>query len=1197
MKRNSRLKICASLALCMAIAHVAALGAVVWSGAGGNLMWSTPGNWTGGVPGPSADVKFYDPGADPSQGNINNILDSSLTVASLQYANSNNFHSTQLAAGQILTVANGLTVGTGTSNGAAFQLTATMVGTGGTLAVTGGNIFIAQPDGSSGSHRATLDASGLDTLTATVSRALIAVQTSSSSPRRPAGTFNLARTNAIVASGTVPALQVGYGSSNGGNGIMELGQTNAIFANGIQVAGRKSTATMSLNYGYYGTAFALFRGANGSSRVPSWSIGDNSDQTDTTTSSSTGTVDLSGVQVDAQVETMYIGRSKGGNTGAANGTGTLTLDSGIFDVNTLNIGYQGATTDSAGIGTATVGPLATLVVSNTLELAHTTGGGGVANTSGTLNINGGTVRANRILIGGGGVSAINLNSGTLALTNGLGAPAAPIANFSLGDSLLQLVVGGSSTNIVVSTLAISSSTNNSIQIVALPLIPSYPAQFPLIAYSVPGWLYDFVLWPLPGGYVGYLSNNTAQSSVDLVITGGPISLRSLTWRGTPGADWDTSTSNWLYSGTATTYNEGDLVLFDDTAVGSTTVNLTTTLSPTSVTVNNSSKTYTFGGPGNLSGPTGLAKQGTGTLIVNNSGSNDFSGGISIAAGKLQLAGSDNRLPLSSAVTLADDSSAVLDLNNLNQTVGSLAGGGLNGGNVSLGSATLTLDGGSGVYNGLISGSGAVLKNGSGAQVLGGANLYTGGTTVSAGTLAVANLTGSGTGPGSVTVNTNATFAIGGGGPGGSVAVGFITNNGTVSFNRSDDFTLANVIVGDGGVTKNNTNIVLVPFSNSYTGMTTVSAGALRVSSPGALGSGPAGTYVQNDGSARLELIGGINLSEALTLACKGTALGNPPAVVNVSGSNTLSGPITATTGGSYWTFESDADKLTVAGTFTNNATSNQRTVRLRGTSLGEWQSTIIDSTGRQSVTGLLKEEPGTWLLLGSHTYTGNSVINGGVLAVNGSILNSTNLAVNGGALAGSGLINAPVTVSVNGTLAPGWPVSTLTISNSLSLSGTSIMEVSHAAADKVAGLASVSFGGTLQVLVIGPLTGGERFKLFEAASYAGDFATYDLPPLDPPLSWDTSQVASAGLLRVAGGAPPQPQIGEVTISGGNLVLSGNEGPTSGTFQVLTSTNVAAPLAAWTVFASGVFNPDGSFGVTNAINPAQPRAFYLIQVPW
>ena len=79
---------------------------------------------------------------------------------------------------------------------------------------------------------------------------------------------------------------------------------------------------------------------------------------------------------------------------------------------------------------------------------------------------------------------------------------------------------------------------------------------------------------------------------------------------------------------------------------------------------------------------------------------------------------------------------LLNLNGNSQTVGTLSGGGPAGGNISLGAGTLTV-GNSGNYGGTISdnGSGGPIMNGAGTLSLGGNNTFTGGTTVSAGTLA------------------------------------------------------------------------------------------------------------------------------------------------------------------------------------------------------------------------------------------------------------------------------------------------------------------------------------------------------------------------------------------------------------------------------------------------------------------------------
>ncbi|HEY7087752.1 MAG TPA: autotransporter-associated beta strand repeat-containing protein, partial [Tepidisphaeraceae bacterium] len=89
------------------------------------------------------------------------------------------------------------------------------------------------------------------------------------------------------------------------------------------------------------------------------------------------------------------------------------------------------------------------------------------------------------------------------------------------------------------------------------------------------------------------------------------------------------------------------------------------------------------------------------------------------------------LPTTTAVTVAGG--ATLDLNGANQLIGSLAGP--NGSNVTLGSGVLTTGGNntSTTFSGLISGTGGIVKVGTGQFTLVNDNAYTGGTTVSGGT--------------------------------------------------------------------------------------------------------------------------------------------------------------------------------------------------------------------------------------------------------------------------------------------------------------------------------------------------------------------------------------------------------------------------------------------------------------------------------
>jgi len=1182
-------------------------GTITWSGASGSdLYWSTAGNWNpAGAPG-AADVAFFnDTGAASASGeaNANNLVTTSHLVGNLVYGNTNGFHNTLLSPGVVLTVSNNaagqaLFVGTGVDNGGAQTVTATISGAGGSLVVvatnTGSQFNVRQGSASSGAHRATLDLFGLDALDVTVGRLLVAGDGSSSTVaahNRPAGTLILAKTNTIRLVGGAPSLNVGDSGGSSGTSFVDLGITNAIFTDSMTIARQKCVATLRFNANAVGwSPTLLLRGATGE-RVQALALGDNSAPT-TSGVASTGTVDLSGGWVDALVNTCYLGRGLNGN-GTGKATGTLTLENGTFDVNTLYLGYVTTNTAVADVtGTMNVNGSATLVVNNNLQLGRNPGA--TAAAIATLSILGGTVRANAITTTTGTVNAsIYLASGKLTLTNSAGTPAAPLTDVQLYGGTLELVVKKDLTNIVTTGGTVSGTTIN---ILSLPLASAYPVQYPLLQYY--SGSFDAVLGSLPAGnppYQGYLSNNVETMTLYLVITGGPDPQKVLTWRGTPTGDWDTSTANWLAGGSPSVYRDVDEVVFDDSASGTTTVNLTTTLSPFSITVNNSAKPYTFTGPGGLTGSSGLVKRGTGTLTVANNGVNDFTGALVIEAGRVRIEGSADRLPVQASVTLADAATAELDLNNLDQTLASLSGGGAGGGNVTLGSGKLTLGAGSGVFSGVLSGSGGVVKTGAGNQVLAGANLYTGGTLVTGGQLSVANPTGSGTGSGFVQVETNSTFSIGAGGPGGSIAAPVITNNGTVRLDRSDDFTLANTIVGRGAVVKANTNTLLVPISNTYTGLTTISDGALRVSHAEALGDETGETFLSNAAGARLELIENITLREPIRLSQKQSAAGFAPCIVNVSGTNTLAGIIYGHTGGSYWTFRPDNGLMIVSGVFINTTTSGNRYLRLLGAAPGDWQTDFGNNPqGGTSLNHLLKEDVGTWTLSGNNTYNGVTYVGGGLLLVNGAILNSSSVQVTNGALGGTGLIQSPVTVGAEGALAPGVSIGTLTISNTLSLNGTTLMEVSAAGADKVAGLTSISLGGTLKILVSGPLNGTEVFKLFEAGSYSGDFTVYDLPPLDAPLAWDASSVPVNGTLRVTGGVEPPRIAAAGRTADGNFQISGT-GPAGAPYRILSTTNLALPLVNWIEVGSGTFT-GGSFSFTDLNATNHPRRFYGVVTP-
>ncbi len=502
-------------------------GTLVWNGPGAGINnWSAAANWSpAGPPGALTDVKFFDPGAAGlAVSNVNNYLDFGFSgiINSLQYGNTNGNHTTLISPGQTLTVNGGLTVGTETDNGSAQSVFATITGPGAALNMvnSASNLVVRQASTSSGGAlKATLDLSGLDSFIANVSRVEIG---SLGANARPSGTLYLAAANTITASGSSPAILIGGqggGSGNGGNGsFLYLGQTNAIFANSISTAtSKQGGCSMLFNPAFVSdNPVAYFRGLGGDpNRVSLWMIADSTSSGGTV--NTTGTNDFTGGSVDALVDTMVIGRSSTGS-GIGNPSGLLTFDTGTIDVNVLQIGYQGggATLTNIAIGTVIVGNAATLIVNTNIELGHINSGGTNA-TRGILTINGGSVFANTIF-GGRVTNTVSVNSGILAVTNTLGSPGAGIANLSLINSTFEVTPAAGAPAAVVTNLTTGGA--NQIGILSLPAITTFPKQYALIQYSglIAGAGFNFTVAPLPSSYVGFISNNIVNGSVDLVIT-------------------------------------------------------------------------------------------------------------------------------------------------------------------------------------------------------------------------------------------------------------------------------------------------------------------------------------------------------------------------------------------------------------------------------------------------------------------------------------------------------------------------------------------------------------------------------------------------------------------------------------------------------------------------------------------------------
>jgi hypothetical protein len=78
-------------------------------------------------------------------------------------------------------------------------------------------------------------------------------------------------------------------------------------------------------------------------------------------------------------------------------------------------------------------------------------------------------------------------------------------------------------------------------------------------------------------------------------------------------------------------------------------------------------------------------------------------------------------------------------------------------------------------------------------------------------------------------------------------------------------------------------------------------------------------------------------------------------------------------------------------------------------------------------------------------------------------------------------------------------------------------------------------------------------------------------------------------------APTPPVIGNLTLLGTNLTITGTGGPLNGNYAVLVSTNLTLPLNQWPRIATNSFDGTGNFNFTNIINPNLAPQFYLLQL--
>ncbi|EBD6241610.1 fibronectin-binding autotransporter adhesin ShdA [Salmonella enterica] len=413
----------------------------------------------------------------------------------------------------------------------------------------------------------------------------------------------------------------------------------------------------------------------------------------------------------------------------------------------------------------------------------------------------------------------------------------------------------------------------------------------------------------------------------------------------------------------------------------------------------------------LSGSGSLVKTGTGELTL--SGDNDYSGGTTISGGTLTADHAD------SLGTGAVANSGVLQV-------------------------------GEGELENTLSGTGSLVKTGTGELTLNGDNDYSGGTTITGGTLTADHAD--------------------------SLGTGTIANNGVLQVGEGE---LENTLSGSGSLVKTGTGELTLSGDNTYSGGTTITGGTLTADHADSLGSGDI------DNSSVLQ-VGEGELEN--TLSGSGSLVKTGTGELTLSGDNTYSGGTTIT-GGTL--IANHADSL---GT---GAIDNSGVLQVGE---GELENTLSGSGS------LVKTGTGELTLSGDNSYSGATTITDGTLiAANVNALGSGNIDNSGTLMLDANgafeLANVTTHTGATTALAAG---STLDAGQLTQENGSTLsIDLGAATDDAVITADSVTLGGTLNVTGIGSVTD----------SWTPEAYTYTLIDSDSAITSDFDDLTIAGMNR------------------------------------------------------------------------------------
>lgn len=572
----------------------------------------------------------------------------------------------------------------------------------------------------------------------------------------------------------------------------------------------------------------------------------------------------------------------------------------------------------------------------------------------------------------------------------------------------------------------------------------------------------------------------------------------------------------------------------------------------------------------LTGSAQLVKTDLGTLVL--TGANTYTGGTAINGGVLQVSSDLNLGDASGGLSL-NGGTLQTTADVLTARAVSLDGAGTFSPNAG---TTLTLAG-------VVSGAGSLTQAEAGTLALTNANTYTGGTTISAGTLQIGN--------------SGATGSI----------LGDVVDNATLAFDRSDSFTFAGAISGSGAISQIGTGTTVLTGDNTYTGGATISAGTLQLGNGGTSGAIPGD--VADNGALAFDRSDSFTYAGAISGAGSVSQIGTGATIL--TGNNIYIGGTTISAG----TLQLGNGGISgaIVGDVTDNAT------------LAFDRSDAFDFGGVISGSGALSQiGSGTTVLVGANSYTGGTTITAGTLqlglggttgSITGNVVDNSVLAFDradavsfNGVISGTGMISqigsGTTTLAGVNTYSGGTLISAGTLVGSATSFGTGAI-VDNAAlvidqpadpdfANPISGTGTFAKTGvgTLTLTGINTFTGGATIAGGTLVGSATSFGTG--PILDnATLVIDQPTDAQFGDAINGGGVFTKTGAGNLTYTGAGTLI----GPTTVAAGTLT-VNGALGSSPVTVLSGAILAGTGTVGGATiqagaTIAPGSPSAMLRV----